>query len=127
MSVPRPLAPSSVEAAAQWHGRFGGGAGPRLFLLAGAGLAWLIPALWNPTYLYALAIWDALLLLAFLVDWFRLPRPSILRVKREWHSALSIKVASEVGIAVTNPANSDLRISAMDELAPSLWHRLRWL
>jgi uncharacterized protein (DUF58 family) len=131
MSVPRPLAPPSVEAAAKPHGRFGGGAGPRFFLLAGAGFAWLIPALWNPTYFYALVIWDALLLLAFLVDWFSLPRASALVVKREWHSSLSIRVASEVSVAVTNPPNrsmkGDLRISLMDELAPSPWHRLTWL
>jgi uncharacterized protein (DUF58 family) len=127
MSVPRPLAPAPVEVAAQRHGRFGGGLGPRLFLLAGAGLAWLIPALWNPTYLYALAVWDGLLLVAVIVDWFRLPRASSLRVKREWHNSLSIKVASEVGIAVTNSSARDLKIDVMDELAPSTWHHLRWL
>jgi len=131
MSVPRPLAPVSVEASAQRRGRFGGGAGPRLFILAGAGLAWLIPALWNPTYFYALAIWDGVLFLAFLLDWFRLPRASALLVKREWHTSLSIKVASEVEIVVTNSASTgvtrDLRVSVMDELAPSPWHRLRWL
>jgi uncharacterized protein (DUF58 family) len=127
MSVPRPLAPQSIEATARRHGRFGFGAGPRLFLLAGAGLAWLIPALWNPTYFYALVIWDSVLFLAFLVDCLLLPRPSWLQVKREWHSALSIKVASEVSIAVANPNARDLRVDVMDELAPSPWHRLRWL
>jgi uncharacterized protein (DUF58 family) len=127
MSVPRPLAPSPVEAGAKKNGRFGGGAGPRLFLLAGAGFAWLIPALWNPTYFWALLIWDGLLFLAFLVDWFRLPRASTLTVKREWHHSLSIGVASEASIAVTNPSALDLRISIMDELAPSPRHRLNWL
>lgn len=127
MSVPRPLAPSPVEAAAKKNGRFGGGAGPRLFLLAGAGFAWLIPALWNPTYFWALLLWDGLLLLAFLVDWFRLPRASMLRVKREWQHSLSIGVASDASIMVTNPSGLDLRISVMDELAPSPWHRLSWL
>jgi uncharacterized protein (DUF58 family) len=116
-----------VEATARRHGRFGGGAGPRFFLLAGAGFAWLIPALWNPTYFYALVIWDGVLFLAFLLDRFRLPRASTLQVKREWHSSLSIKVASDVSIAVTNPNARDLRIDVMDELAPSPWHRLRWL
>ena len=127
MSVPRPLAPSSVEGSARRHGRFGVGVGPRFFLLAGAGLAWLIPALWNPTYLYALALWDALLALAFVVDWLRLPRASALHVKRTWHHALSIKVASGVSVEVTNPSGRDLRIDVMDELAPSPWHRLSWL
>jgi uncharacterized protein (DUF58 family) len=116
-----------VEAAAQRHGRLGAGAGPRFFLLAGAGFAWLIPALWNPTYLYALVIWDAVLFLAFVVDWFLLPPASLLRLKREWHSSLSIRVASEVGIVVTNSTARDLRIDVMDELAPSSWHRLHWL
>jgi len=127
MSVPRPLAPPSVEAVAQRHGRFGGGAAPRLFLLAGAGLAWLIPALWNPTYFYALCIWDGVLFAAFLIDWFCLPRASALRVQRNWRSALSIKVAAEVEIAVTNSTARDLNVSLIDELAPSPWHRLRWL
>ncbi len=127
MSVPRPLAPQPVEATAKRRGRFGGGVGPRLFLLAGAGFAWLIPALWNPTYFCALVIWDAVLFLAFLIDWFRLPRASSLQVKREWHSALSIKVASDVSIAVINSTGRDLRVDVMDELAPSPWHHLRWL
>jgi uncharacterized protein (DUF58 family) len=127
VSVPRPLAPSPAETDAQRHGRFGGGAGPRLFLLAGAGMAWLIPGLWNHTYLYALALWDGLLFLAFLVDWFLLPKASTLHVRREWHSALSIRVATQVGIAVTNPGTRDLRMSVMDELAPSPWHRIGWL
>jgi uncharacterized protein (DUF58 family) len=117
----------SVEAVVQRHGRFGGGAGPRFFLLAGAGLAWLIPALWNPTtYFYALVVWDALLVLALLLDRLRLSEASGLRVKRQWHNSLSIKVASNVSILVTNPTNRDLRIDVMDELAPSPWHRLRW-
>ena len=127
MSVPRPLAPSSVEGAAKRQGRVGAAAGPRFFLLAGAGLAWLIPALWNPTYFHALVLWDALLVLAFLVDWVRLPSASMLHVKREWHNSLSIKVVSEAGIVITNPTARDLRIDVMDELAPSPWHRLRWL
>jgi uncharacterized protein (DUF58 family) len=127
MSVPSPLAPSPVEAAAKPQGRFGGGAGPRLFFLAGAGFAWLIPALWNPTYFWALLIWDGVFLLAFLVDWFRLPRASALTVKREWHHSLSIGVASEASIIVTNSSALDLRISIMDELAPSPWQRLSWL
>jgi len=127
MSVPRPLAPSPVEAVAKKNGRFGGGAGPRLFLLAGAGFAWLIPTLWNPTYFWALLIWDGVLLVAFLIDWFRLPRASALTVNREWHHSLSIGVASEASISVTNPSVLDLRISVMDELAPSPRHRLSWL
>jgi uncharacterized protein (DUF58 family) len=122
VSIPRPLEPSPAEAPAQPHGRFGGGAGPRLLLLAGVGLAWIIPALWNRTFLYAMLLWDGLLLLAFLGDWLRLPRPKQLTVRREWHSPLSIGVAAAVNLSVANESAVDVWVSAFDELPPSNWH-----
>jgi uncharacterized protein (DUF58 family) len=104
------------------HGRFGGGAGPRLLLLTGVGLAWIIPALWNRTLLWAMLLWDGLLLLAFLGDWLRLPRPKQLRVRREWRSALSIGVAADVNFSVANDSSIDLWVRAYDELPTSNWH-----
>jgi uncharacterized protein (DUF58 family) len=116
-----------MEAKAQPRGRFGAGAGPRLFLLAGAGFAWLIPALWNPAYFYGLVIWDAMLLLAFLIDWIRLPKPLALTVERQWHGPLSIRVNTDVGLCITSSAGLDLRMDVMDELAPSPLYTARWL
>jgi len=125
VSIPRPLEPSPIEALAQPHGRFGGGAGPRLLLLAGVGLAWVIPALWNRTFLYAMLLWDGLLLLAFLGDWLRLPRPKQLMVRREWRSALSIGVNAAVNLSVANQSSVNLWMSAYDELPPSNWYSSR--
>jgi uncharacterized protein (DUF58 family) len=122
VSIPRPLEPSPVEAPAEPRGRFGGGAGPRLLLLAGVGVAWIIPALWNQTFLWAMLLWDGLLLLAFLADWLRLPRPKQLMVRREWRSPLSIGVAASVELFVANQSSVDLWLSAYDELPPSNWH-----
>jgi len=122
VSIPRPLEPSPVEALAQPHGRFGGGAGPRLLLFAGIGLAWIIPALWNKTFLHAMLLWDGLLLLAFLGDWRRLPRPKLLTLRREWHGPLSIGVGADVKLSVANQSPVDLWVSAYDELPPSNWH-----
>ncbi len=122
MSIPRPLEPPAVEAAAQPHGRFGGGAGPRLLLLAGVGLAWIIPALWNPTFLWAMLLWDALLLVAFVRDWLRLPHPGQLIVRREWRSPLSIGVAAAVNLAIANQSSVDVSVRTVDELPPSNWH-----
>lgn len=122
MSIPRPLEPPPIEVAAAPHGRFGGGAGPRLLLLAGVGLAWIIPALWNRTFLWAMLLWDSLLLLAFLGDWLRLPRPKQLTVRREWHSPLSIGAAAAVKLSAANQSEVDLWVSAYDELPPSNWH-----
>jgi uncharacterized protein (DUF58 family) len=122
VNIPRPLEPSPVEVAAQPHGRLGVGAAPRLLLLAGVGLAWIIPALWNKTFLYAMLLWDVLLLLAFLGDWLRLPRPKQLTVRREWRSPLSIGVAAAVHLSVSNQSAVDLWMSAYDELPPSNWN-----
>lgn len=124
MSIPLPLAPPPIEAVATPRGSFGGGAGPRLLLLAGAGLAWIIPALWNHTFLYAMLLWDALLLVAFLVDWFRLPRPGQLTVRREWLNPLSIKVTSALNLSVTNRSAVDIQIKIVDELPHSFWHQI---
>jgi uncharacterized protein (DUF58 family) len=122
VSIPRPLEPSPIEAPARAHGRFGGGAGPRLLLLAGVGLAWVIPALWNRTFLCAMLLWDGLLLLGFLTDWLRIPRPQQITVRREWRSPLSIGVAAGVILSVENQSSMDLWVSAYDELPSSNWH-----
>lgn len=122
MTIPRPLEPSPIEAPAQPRGRFGAGAGPRLLLLAGVGLAWIIPALWNRTFLWAMLLWDVLLLLAFLADWLRLPRPKQIMVRREWRSPLSIGVAAAVNLSVANQSSVDLWLSAYDELPRSTWY-----
>jgi uncharacterized protein (DUF58 family) len=122
VSIPRPLEPSPIEAPAQSHGRFGGGVGPRLLLLAGVGLAWIIPALWNRTFLYAMLLWDGLLLLGFLIDWLRLPRPQQVTVRREWRSPLSIGVPAEGTLSVANQSSIDLWVGACDELPPSNRH-----
>jgi uncharacterized protein (DUF58 family) len=122
VSIPRPLEPPPMETAAQPHRRFSGGAGPRLLLLAGVGLAWIIPALWNRTFLWAMLLWDGLLLLAFLTDWLLLPRPKQITLRREWRNPLSIGVAASVNLSVTNQSAVDLWVSAFDDLPPSNWH-----
>ena len=125
MSIPRPLEPPAIEAAAQPHGRFGGAAGPRLLLFAGAGLAWIIPALWNHRFLYAMLLWDVLLLLAFAADWLRLPRPRQLLVERRWGSAFSIGVKSPLSISIRNVTRVPVQIRIVDELPQSTSHEIK--
>jgi uncharacterized protein (DUF58 family) len=64
-------------------------------------------------------LWDGLLLLAFVADWLRLPRPSQLTIRREWRSPLSISVASTLSLSVANPSRVDLQIRFVDDLPPS--------
>jgi uncharacterized protein (DUF58 family) len=125
VSLPRPLAPPKVEAQAQAQGRFGAGAGPRLLLLVGAGLAWIVPALWNRTFLYAMLLWDGLALVGFFLDGRRLPPPPQIIVEREWLHSLSIGVTSSYKLVVTNQSPIRLHLKILDEMAPSAWHELR--
>ncbi len=125
MSIPRPLEPPAIEQSAQPHGRFGGGAGPRLLLFAGAGLAWIIPALWNHRFLFAMLLWDVLLLLAFVADWVRLPRPRQLLVERRWNTPLSIGVKSALSISIRNLGRVPIQARLVDELPQSAWHEIK--
>ncbi|MBZ5596700.1 MAG: DUF58 domain-containing protein [Acidobacteriia bacterium] len=122
MSIPQPLAAPAVEEVAVRSKRMGGGAGHRLFVLALAGLAWIIPALWNPTFLYGLLVWDALLAAAYAIDWLRLPRPQQLRIRRQWQTPLSIGAPCQLSLVVENDSTVDLRIVATDDLPVSRWH-----
>ena len=125
MSIPRPLAPQPVEAAARPNGRFGIAMRPRLLPLGAVGSAWLIPALWNSRFFYALLIWDGLLALAFLLDWWRLPKPRDLTVRREWETALAIGSPARVRLSVQNNSSLDVDLMVTDHLAPSRWHDLK--
>ncbi len=125
MSIPRPMEPPSVEAAGRPRGKIPGGAGPRFVLLAAVGLAWTVPAFWNHNFLYAMLLWDLLLLLGFAVDWFRLPHPQQLTIRRQWLSPLSMGVNSRFTISVANPSALDLRLQLFDDLPSSTWHEIK--
>lgn len=130
MSIPQPLAAPAIEAAAVKSKRLGGGAGRRFLLLGFVGLAWIIPALWHATFLYGLLVWDVVLAAAFVFDWWRLPHPGQLRVRREWQTPLSIGVPCRLSLVVENRSRVDLRVLATDELPVSRWHTptsLAWL
>ena len=83
------LVPETASARAEGTGRFGAAVGPRFFIGLILGLVWLGPAWWDLRFIYAMALWDALVLLAWYADWRRLPRPQDLTVTRVWFEPLS--------------------------------------
>lgn len=123
MSIPQPLAPPAVVGTAVMNRRLGGGAGRRLFVLLGVGLVWILPALWNNTFLYALLIWDCVLAVAFLLDWLWLPRANQIQVCRQWDKSLSIGVPSRLTVVVTNSSGTDVHFSLVDDLPLSGWYQ----
>ncbi len=109
-----------VKAEAARYGRIGESLGRRLVMLILAGLAWTIPALWVPTFRWAIVVWDAMLLAAYLVDRFTLPVPGKIEVARRWSAALSLGVPCEVELTLTNRARHPLQISWSDHLPKEL-------
>ncbi len=117
-----PLAPATI--AAPLRGQTLGFAFPARFLLFWAlGLAWLIPAFWDATFLYAVALWDAVLLAAWALDLARLPRPDLIVVERRWHSPLCLGIGGTVSLQVRNAGGTDIECFLVDEIPPALRSR----
>lgn len=120
MNVLQPLAPTAVSAPARRKSRFGESFGWRFVLLLIAGLAWIVPALWAPTFRWAMVAWDAVLLLGWLIDRLTMPRPDQIEVTRTWTSVLCISIPSTVHIRVKNHSGRALRVILRDHLPPGL-------
>jgi uncharacterized protein (DUF58 family) len=114
------LTPEPRESPAEPCGRFGFAFGRRSFLLAAVGLVWLGPAFLNPRFAFGILAWDLLLLIAALVDLYRLPRPKQLIVTRRWSDPLALSVASKAELAVHNSGTVRLIVEAFDEVPAQL-------
>ena len=80
------------------------------------GISWLIPAFWNARFIYAVLAWDAIVLLAFVVDYFQLPRPAELIVERAWLAAPSLSNPSEVQLMLKNESKPGITAVLLDDL-----------
>jgi uncharacterized protein (DUF58 family) len=126
------LIPLSVTAKAERRKRLAGAFGPRFFLLIIVGLAWLGAAFYDPRFYYALAIWDAIVLIAWAIDLSRLPRPQQLTITRRWSSAAALSVRGNIELLVENASRAAVFATIIDnvpahfrEEAPELSVRCR--
>ena len=94
------LVPVEVEAQARSQGRFGIAFGDRFFMLLFVGLGWLAPAFIDLRFVYALFAWDALVVLAWLADLVRLPKPDQLTIRRSWRSPAALSISSDVDLTL---------------------------
>jgi uncharacterized protein (DUF58 family) len=114
------LIPPMVDAATRPSGRFGVACGPRFFLLLAIGLIWLVPAFADLRLGYAVLAWDGLVILAWIVDFARLPRPSDLRVTRSWRAPLALSVPCDIGLTLANRSAVPVRAVIVDSLPHQL-------
>ena len=114
MNDPGRLVPSDVEAQTKIFKRFGVAFGDRFFMLLFVGLVWLVPAFVDSHFVYALLIWDAMVLVAWLADLAQLPVPAQLKVRRSWRSPAALSINSDVDITIENSAARSISATVID-------------
>jgi uncharacterized protein (DUF58 family) len=114
------LHPEPVHAACKPRGRFAFGLTPRTIWLLVAGLALALPGFFSARLAYGMLVWDALVLLAVLLDFMRLPAPQSITVERSWSNAPSLSSPTEIEIAVEQNGGTILECRIVDDLPEAL-------
>lgn len=114
------LIPPEIEARTQSYKRVGVAFGDRFFMLLFVGLAWLGAAFFDTRFVFAMLGWDAFVLLLWLVDLLRMPRPQQLLVKRTWRAPAALSIDSEVSLTVENSARSTIYTQLIDSVSVQL-------
>jgi uncharacterized protein (DUF58 family) len=114
------LAPATQSAQPRTARRLPFAFGPRFVVALLAGLVFLIPAWWSPRFIAVMFLWDAAVLIAWLIDYRRLPAPSQLTARRIWSAPLSLVQHGTANIEIENAGAVPIHTSLIDELPPSL-------
>lgn len=114
------LVPPTVRARARAATRWPIGFGPRFFVGLLLGLVWLGPGWWDARFLYAMVIWDLLVLGAWLWDLQQLPRPEQLELRRIWASSVALATRSQVELELHNRGPSLVCVAVVDDVPVAL-------
>lgn len=114
------LVPPATSAPAQKRKRLAGAFGPRFFLLIAIGLVWLGGAFHDPRFFYAMAAWDALVLLAWGIDLASIPSPNRLSITRRWSRAAALSVPNTIELLLENSSRVPVFASLIDNVPPEL-------
>ena len=112
--------PASIRASCEPRSRWGFGLTARSVALLIAGFAFLIPGLWDARLSYGMLAWDALILLAALLDGLRLPAAARLAASRTWSNAPSLDSQTEIELTVENQGAVIIECFLIDDLPPAL-------
>ncbi len=114
------LHPEAVRTACAPRRRWGFGLTPRTIALLAAGFLWLLPGFWDSRLSYTMLGWDALVLLAALLDGWRLPRAEQLIASRSWTNAPSLDSETEIEVTLENQGSVILNCTVIDDLPVAL-------
>ena len=118
--MPASLIPATVTARAERRGRLPFAFGPRFFIVLLLGLVWLVPAWWSSQFIAVMFVWDALALMFWLVDLYRLPAPQDLEARRSWSAPPSLSQPATVIVEVDALQGASLETFLVDETPVSL-------
>jgi uncharacterized protein (DUF58 family) len=123
------LHPDPVRAVCERRSRWGFGLTPRTIGLLCVGFLWLIPGFWDGRLAYAMPAWDALVLIAALLDGLRLPHAAELTASRFWSNAPALDSETEIELTIENHGQMIVECRLVDDLptaliAEPLTHRL---
>lgn len=124
MNKPGRLMPPTMSTPAASARRWPGAFQSRFFLALILGLLWIGPAWWNRRILYAMLVWDVVVIMAWILDLRRLPSPAQITVTREWCEPPSLALDSQVGLEVTNHSKRMLEVSIEDDVPSTLSGKL---
>jgi len=114
------LHPAPVSAVCERRRRWSFGLTPRTIGLLAVGFLWLVPGFWDGRLAYAMPAWDALVLLAALLDGLRLPHAAELTAARSWSNALALDSETEIELTVENRGQVIVECRLIDDLPPAL-------
>jgi uncharacterized protein (DUF58 family) len=114
------LHPGPVRAVCERRRRWGFGLTPRSIGLLALGFVWLIPGFWDGRLAYAMLAWDAVVLVAALLDGRRLPVAGKLVAQRSWSNAPSLDSETEIELTLENQGRVILECRLVDDLPPAL-------
>jgi uncharacterized protein (DUF58 family) len=109
------LVPPNVAAQAERKGRSSVAFGRRFFLLLFIGLAWIVPAWRDVRFLYAMGLWDVVLVALWAWDLSHMPRQSELEVQRVWREPLGLAKPSPIKLELRNKSRWSVRARVWDE------------
>jgi len=117
---PKVLIPPPVAAECRAVAHLGVGFGRRFFFLSLLGLLWAIPAFWDHRFLLVMAAWDFCAIVAWVADLLRLPRPSQVKVTRNWSGTPSLSNDTDIILVLENGGSLDLHCRLMDDVPATL-------
>ena len=114
------LHPEPVQAVCRPRGRFAFGLTPRTIWLLAAGLLLALPGFFDARLGYGMLVWDALVLLAALLDGMRLPAAQRITIERLWSNAPSLDSETEIDLGVEHDSETILECRLVDDLPEAL-------